>query len=235
MTDRYGAEMTKAALPKRTFDPMLPRTGHYRPIPETEDKAFSAWLQGQFDEILSLSEAPPRCPHCESGQTVLASRAAHPKPVLPVFRCIACDVHFRRTTGTPLSGLKFRKLSLFICLLSQQRPVTDAAEAIGVKAVTVKRWIERTREWILQLDPTGHWDAKVRLGMEIRPDIPCPNCGETDHMHYRGFASDNGDRLFRCNACGQFARLSNVLREQEPGFVLEHRVIARPPSSRRKS
>ncbi|MBB3291286.1 MULTISPECIES: DUF746 domain-containing protein [unclassified Rhizobium] len=226
--------MTNAAPPKRTFDPMLPRTGHYRPIPETEDKAFSVWLQGQFDEILSLSEAPPRCPHCQGEGTVLKARASPPRPVIPVFSCQTCEIHFRRTTGTPLSGLKFRKLSLFVCLLSQQRPVTEAAEAIGVKAVTVKRWIERTREWIVQLDPSGHWDAKVRLGMEIRPDIPCPNCGATDGMHYRGFDSDTGDRRFRCDACGRFARLSNVLRDQEPGFVLEHRVVMRPPSTRRK-
>ncbi|MBB6305537.1 DUF746 domain-containing protein [Rhizobium leucaenae] len=227
--------MTIKTPPKRVFDPMLPRTGQYRSIPDTEDKAFSVWLQGQFDEIYSSSETPPLCPHCQSGQTVLATRAAHPKPVLPVFRCIACDVHFRRTTGTPLWALKFHNLPQFIGLLSQQRPVTEAAVILGVKPVTVSRWIRRTREWILQLDPSGHWDSKVRLGMEIRPDIACPNCGEADRMHYRGFASDTGDRFCRCDACGQFARLSNMLRDQGPDFVLEHRVVNRPPSTRRKT
>lgn len=83
---------------------------------------------------------------------------------LPVFRCLACDVHFRRTTGTPPSGLKFRKLELFVRLLSQQRPITDAAEMIDVKVVTVIRWVKRMRQWIPELDPSGYWEAKVRLG-----------------------------------------------------------------------
>ena len=227
--------MTTAGSPKRVFDPMMPRVGHYRPIPDTEDKAFSGWLQGQFDEIFSSSEEPPRCPHCRSDETVLSARAAHPRPVLPVFRCVACEVHFRRTTGTPLSGLKLHNLPHFVGLLSQQRPVTDAATILGVKPVTVTRWIRRTRQWILHLDPSGHWDAKVRLGMEIRPDIACPCCGETDRMHYRGFASDSGDRLCRCGACGHFCRLSDELRARGPGFVLDHRVVARPPSPRRKA
>lgn len=227
--------MTTAAPPKRTFDPMMPRMGHYRPIPDTEDKVFSGWLQGQFDELFSSSEAPPRCPHCQGGETVLATRAAHPRPVLPVFRCISCDVHFRRTTGTPISNLKFQNLEQFIRLLSQQRPVTEAAAILGVKPATVTRWIKRTRQWILELDPTGQWESRVRLGMEIRPDIACPHCGVADRMHYRGFAADTGDRQCRCDACGHFCRLSGVLRDQDPGFVLEHRVVVRPPSSRRKT
>jgi transposase-like protein len=227
--------MTITAPPKRVFDPMMPRMGHYRPIPDTEDKAFSDWLQSQLDEIFSLSEEPPRCPHCQGDETVLATRAAHPKPVLPVFRCVSCDVHFRRTTGTPLSGLKFHNLPQFIALLSQQRPVTDAAAILDVKAATVTRWIKRMRQWILHLDPTGYWEAKVRLGMEIRPDIGCPHCGVADHMHYRGFASDTGDRLCRCDACGRFSRLSGMLSDQGPSFVLEHRVVVRPPSPRRKA
>ncbi|MGG6898165.1 DUF746 domain-containing protein [Rhizobium sp. BR 315] len=226
--------MTTIVPPKRVFDPMLPLVGHYRPIPDTEDEALTAWLQGQFDEILSHWEAPPRCPHCQGGETVLATRAAHPKPVIPVFRCLDCDVHFRRTTGTPLSGLKFQKLPQFIRLLSQQRPVTDAADVLGVKAVTVVRWIKRTRQWMLQLDPTGHWEAKVRLGMEIRPEITCPHCGAVDRMHYRGFDADTGERRCRCDACGYYRRLSDLLQEQGPDFALEHRVAVRPPSSRRK-
>ena len=94
-------EMSSAAPADRVFDPMLPRMGHYPPIRGTEDRTFSAWLQGPFDEILSLSDAPPRCPPCQGGQTVLT---AHPKPAIPVFRCLDCEVHFRRTTGTPPSS-----------------------------------------------------------------------------------------------------------------------------------
>ncbi|MBB3571830.1 hypothetical protein [Rhizobium sp. BK491] len=126
-----------SAPPKRVFDSMLPRTRHYRPTPDTEDKALTIWLQGQFDEVMSLSEAPPRCPHCTGGETVLAMRAAHSRPRLQVFYCQSCDVHFRRTTGTPLAWLGFKKLDEFVWLLSQQRPITDAAEIIVVKPVVV--------------------------------------------------------------------------------------------------
>lgn len=227
--------MTVAPPPKRVFDPMMPRTGHYRPMPDTEDQTFSDWLQGQLDEILSLSETPPRCPHCRSDGAVLFARAASPKPILPVFRCLSCNLHFRRTTDTPLSGLKFHNLNQFVRLLSQQRPVTDAAAILGVKPVTVTRWVKRMRQWILLLDPTGHWEARVRLGMEIRPDLACPHCGMTERMHYRGFAAETGDRRYRCDACGHTCRLSDVLRDQAPGFVFEHRVVARPPSPRRKT
>ncbi|WP_234908474.1 DUF746 domain-containing protein [Rhizobium rhizogenes] len=131
--------------------------------------------------------------------------------------------------------MKFNNFTQFVRLLSQQRPVTDAAAILSVKAVTVTRWIKRMRQWILHLDPTGYWEAKVRLGMEIRPDIGCQHCGVADHMHYRGFVSDTGDRLCRCDACRRFSRLSGVLSDQGPSFVLEHRVVARPPSPRRKA
>ena len=113
--------------------------------------------------------------------------------------------------------------------------MTEAADAIGVKAVTVARWIKRMRHWILELDPTGHWEAKVRLGMEIRPEIPCPRCGAADRMHYRGFDAETGERRCRCDACGYYRRLSDLIREQGSDFVLEQRVSVRPPSSRRKS
>lgn len=85
---------------KRHFGPMVPRFERKRTLPDTEDVELTAFLERQMEEIHSLSETPPRCPHCEGANTVLSTRAARPKPALPVFRCVDCDVHFRRTTGT---------------------------------------------------------------------------------------------------------------------------------------
>lgn len=128
--------MTVTPAPKRVFDPMMPRTGQYRPIADTEDQTFSDWLQRQLDEILSLSETPPRCPHCQSDGAVLFARAAHPKPILPVFRCLSCDVHFRRTTGTPyLMGQKGRRFELRLSVGGER---LSALGPIEIKQATDK-------------------------------------------------------------------------------------------------
>ncbi|WP_234907536.1 DUF746 domain-containing protein [Rhizobium rhizogenes] len=116
----------------------------------------------------------------------------------------------------------------------RQRPITGAAEMIDVKAVTVIRWVKRMRQWIRQLDPSGYWEVKVRLGMEIRPVVNRPRCGSADTVHCRGFASDTGERKCRCDNCGRYCRLSEALREGEEISAIEHRVVKRPPSSRRK-
>jgi transposase-like protein len=215
---------------------MVPLRESARPFPDTEDKAFSIWLGAQFDEILSLSETPvPSCPHCGGDQTMLAARPNPPHSHLPTFRCLVCRVNFRRTKGTPLSGLKFRNLNQFIRLLSQQRPISDAARALEVEEMTVTRWVKRVREWILQLDPSGHWETRVRLGMEILPDLVCPRCGANGTMHYRGFKRTTDERNCSCHACGYFRELSHALAAQGDGFRLEHRIRIRPPSPRRKT
>jgi len=221
----------------RQFDHNVPMYLHDQAPAEMEDRELTAYLERELDDLLSLSETPPVCPHCNQNDVVLAMRAAKPKPALPVFRCLSCDVHFRRTTGTPLHGLKVHNswFGEFLKLLSQQRTLACAAETLNTKAVTVKRYTERLRQWLLQLDPTGYYESRVRLGMEIRPDVHCPYCHRTNVLRYRGFSSDNGERRCVCDSCNRWVRLDSYLAEQEDKFILEHRVNVRPPSHRRKS
>jgi len=54
-------------------------------------------------------------------------------------------------------------------------------------------------------------------------------------MHYRGFDAETGERKCRCGACGYYRRLSDMIHDQGPDFVLEQRIALRPPSLRRKS
>ncbi|KXF78012.1 hypothetical protein ATN84_24705 [Paramesorhizobium deserti] len=221
--------------PKRQFDPTVPLFARSTPLPDTEDPELTRFLEGRFEELLSLSETPPPCPRCQGSHTVLSSRAAHPRPALPVFRCLSCDMHFRRTTGTPIAGLKLHQpwFKDFLRLLSQQRPNNDAARILGVKAVTVARYVKRLRQWLLELDPSGYWEAKVRLGMEIRPDAACPYCHARQSLHYRGFKADDGERQCHCDQCGRYVRLGQVTGGKDIS-TLDHRVVVRPPSPRRK-
>ncbi|KAB2719217.1 DUF746 domain-containing protein [Brucella intermedia] len=219
---------------KRHFDPMVPRFERKRMLPDTEDAELTAFLEREIADIHSLSGTPPRCPHCEGGNTVLATRAAKPKPALPVFRCLACDVHFRRTTGTAIAGLRVHQpwFRTFLKLLSQQRPANDAARILGTKAVTVVRYVQRFRQWLLELDPPGYFEAKVRLGLEIRPDIACPSCQAMQSVRYRGFHPLTGQRRCWCDQCGCHFRLD--LETGRNGDFLQHRIFERPPSPFRK-
>lgn len=218
--------------PRRIFDPMIPLADCSRPFPNTEDRVLTNFLEAEIDDLLSQSEVPPPCPHCDGNNTVLFARAASPKPVLPVFQCKRCKSHFRRTTGTPLAGLKFHNLPVFLKLLSQQRPIKDAAKILGVKPMTLSRWVRRIRQWLLTIDTTGYWEAKVRLGMVIGPDIDCPSCNASKTMNYRGFSSDTGDRVCWCSNCNRYYRLSNIMPTE--GFMLDHYVKARLPSPRKR-
>jgi transposase-like protein len=139
-------------------------------------------------------------------------RSARPGKVrLPAFQCRACKRQFNRLTGTPLANISKREppstLMAFAAMLSQQMPYAAAAEHLGLHAMVVSRWTRRMRAWLLHLDPNGHWEGKVRLG--IRPPDPvakCPSCGHTGPVTFLGFIPAervHGERMrqCRCGAC----------------------------------
>ncbi|WP_246699157.1 hypothetical protein [Rhizobium sp. BK491] len=86
----------------------------------------------------------------------------------------------------------------------------------------------------MQLNPTGYWEAKVRLGMEIHPGLTRPRCGSVGTLHYLGFDSDTGERRRACDNCRRYCRLSEALGECQDVSTLEHLIVARPPSPRRE-
>ncbi|WP_172319104.1 DUF746 domain-containing protein [Paraburkholderia solitsugae] len=139
---------------------------------------------------------------------------------LPAFLCLACKRQFNRLTGTALANISKREpvstLMAFAAMLSQQMPYAAAAQKPGLHAMVVSRWTQRMRAWLLQLDPTGHWEAKVRLG--VRPPDPvakCPSCGHTGPVTFLGFipAEDvHGERMRQCR-CGACRRVFRFLLE----------------------
>ncbi|MBN3761151.1 DUF746 domain-containing protein [Burkholderia sp. Ac-20365] len=178
----------------------------------TEDKTLTRFLKKHVDLALSPSPEPPACPHCGSADTRLTGkmRAAL---ALPQFQCRACARFFTRTTRTPMANM-LRKDMLYaiLPLLSQHRTLRDAAEALGTKPEIIKSWVQRFREWLLALDPSGDFERRVRLGLKApAPQIWCPHCREIVVARPHGFKRTRTKtaalirrRLFRCTVCQGF-------------------------------
>ncbi|WP_407928037.1 DUF746 domain-containing protein [Collimonas humicola] len=88
----------------------------------------------------------------------------------------------------------------FIRLLSQQIPYEEACRRLGVDYKTIANWAKKIRLWLLQLDPSGRWEAKVRLGIKTRAHIQCPRCGAEGEKQFLGGSDHRGRRLI-CSTC----------------------------------
>ncbi|WP_429440939.1 DUF746 domain-containing protein [Paraburkholderia sp. GAS33] len=187
-------------------------------LPDTEDTDLTEFVQAHLAEVFSLSENPPACGHCGDRHTRFRRSAGPRKLRLPAFVCQTCKRQFNRLTGTPLANIGKRApactLMTFTAMLSQQMPYAAAAEKCGLQVVLVSRWARRMRTWLLQLDPTGYWEAKVRLG--VRPPDPvirCPSCGHTGPVTLLGFvppARAAGEHMRQCR-CGLCRRVFRFL------------------------
>jgi transposase-like protein len=204
------------ALPVRQFDLSIPlKRFNGQVSPDTEDTDVTEFVQAHLAKVFSLSEAPPACGHCGNRDTRLR-RAARPGQVrMPAFLCLTCKRQFNRLTGTPLANMSKREpastLMAFAAMLSQQMPYAAAAEKLGLHVMVVSRWTRRMRAWLLQLDPTGHWEAKVRLGVRPPDSVAkCPSCGHTGPVTFLGFVPAervHGERMRQCRCgvcCGVF-------------------------------
>ncbi len=187
--------------PRRSFDPHVPiYTKGQRPIPATEDRALTAFVLQALREARSKSEVPPNCPHCGSRETLLASRV-HARLPRPAFLCRTCNRRYNRLTGTPLARLRHEnKLIEFARLLSQQISYAQAADRLEVDYSAIANWSARFREWLWQLDPTGAWESRVKIGLKPKPDVMCPRCSVRSVRLY-GFDSQSGERRLSCTSC----------------------------------
>lgn len=202
--------MERISRPIRHFDPNVPLyTKGKRPLPETEDRALTAFILRALREALSKSESPPACPHCASRATMLAGRP-HARLPRPTFLCRSCKRRFNRLTGTPLARLRHgSKLLAFVRLLSQQLSYAQAAERLEIDYTAVANWSAKLRLWLLQLDPSGEWESRVRLGLKPRPIAKCPRCGGTS-IRFFGFNAESGERQLNCDSCKAVFRLTDV-------------------------
>ncbi len=213
---KLGALPRPAALPvdplQRQFDVHLPTARRRNEIaptwPDTEDKELTAWLEAHLAEILSKSRKPPACAYCHSWRTRLAG-VQGPKPC---FYCHDCKNHFNRATNTPLANLRNCKLMpAFIRQLSQQIPLMEASRRLNLADSTMTNWTKRFRKWILMLDPSGKWEARVRLGMRPHIYIPCPRCGD-DGEKMRGNLDEKIGRHLRCLNCASIFSVEDAER-----------------------
>ena len=74
----------------------------------------------------------------------------------------------------------------------------EACEILQVDYSAIANWAEKFRAWLLQLDPTGVWESRVRLGIKPRPVIACPRCGQDNAIRFFGFADDGRTRRLTC-------------------------------------
>ena len=188
--------------PPRNFRADIPLTRKSsRPVELDEDTDLTRYLIRALKEARSTSLRPIACPHCHSRATTLVSRS-HPRRPMPSFRCAACSRTFNRLTGTPLARLRHAdRFYDFVRLLSAQMSYKEAAEILEVDYSAIANWAEKFRTWLLQLDPSGGWESRVRLGIKPRPVIACPACGKDAAVRFFGFQGDKSARRLACRAC----------------------------------
>lgn len=192
------------------FDIHLPvrrRSAHERVVEETPE--LTAFLEAAITRAFSLDHEPPVCPRCGSSNTRFVSKPRSNRDV-PKFACHGCGRHFNRLVSTPLARLT-RKDALpgFIRLLSQQRPLRDAIDALKLDERSAKQWVGKFRSWLLQLDPSGHYEAMVRLGLKpAAPVLFCSGCQDMRQVTFFGYAQGSTHlpyerrlRKFRCQTC----------------------------------
>lgn len=169
-------------------------------FPDTEDQELTVYLTQELADMYSQSLHPIACPYCRSRRTLLGGRP-HASMSIPRFRCMTCKRTFNRLTGTPLARLRNSTLMpAYIRLLSQQIPYEEACKRLGLDYSSIANWTKRFRKWLLQLDPTGKWEAKVRLGIKASPHIRCPRCGVDGEKRFMGIDPVSGRKL-HCLSC----------------------------------
>ncbi|KVO12613.1 DNA-binding protein [Burkholderia ubonensis] len=149
----------------------LPAVG----IDTGEDQELTTFLSAQIAALLSESHEPrPRCPRCGGGHISSAGFRTRPIGRLPMFECQTCQRYFSRTAGTPLGEKHLKKLDLFVSLLSQPISCTDAGERMGSLSNDISQRVVGWRVWLLQLDPSGQWERRIRLGGRPTELDPAP-------------------------------------------------------------
>ncbi|WP_256254379.1 DUF746 domain-containing protein [Burkholderia ubonensis] len=159
--------------PTRHFDATVGAITAKEPVDdvETEDVDLTDYLMRAWYHLIHHSPTPvPRCPHCD-GLRIRPDRPSG-KSKLPIYFCHTCKKSFNRLTGTPFARLQnLAKGTEMIPLLSRQMSLLQAGERLGRTQKAVLSWLLAFRRYLLELDPTGRWEARVRLGMRVAPRV----------------------------------------------------------------
>lgn len=130
-----------------------------------EDQELTAFLTARIAAVLSANHEPrPHCPRCGGDHISRGGYKTRQIGRLPMFECQTCKRYFGRTTGTPLSEKHLKRLDVFVSLLSQPLSCVEAGHRMGSLPDDIKARVTTWRAWLLQLDPGGDWERRVRLG-----------------------------------------------------------------------
>lgn len=140
-----------------------------------EDKKLTEFLTGLLAALLAPSHDPrPRCPRCGAGHINSAGFRTRPIGRLPMFECQTCRRYFSRTAGTPLGEKHLKRLDLFVSLQSQPISCLEAGKQMGSLPDDIGERVKVWRAWLLQLDPSGQWERRIRLGGRPTELDPAP-------------------------------------------------------------
>ncbi|AIO35481.1 hypothetical protein DM39_3517 [Burkholderia cenocepacia] len=131
-----------------------------------EDRELTAFLQRHIDALLSSNSEPrPPCFHCGSVHVgIQGYRNALSGQRIPRFLCRTCNREFTRLHGTPLYGRHAQKMEALIPLLSQPISRAEVTAMLGIASMNIATKVKELRAWLLELDSTGKWETRVRLG-----------------------------------------------------------------------
>ncbi|MBN3779992.1 DUF746 domain-containing protein [Burkholderia sp. Ac-20345] len=125
-------------------------------------------------------------------------------------------------TGTPFARLRNQaNVGGLIPMLSRQTTLTQVTERIGMSYEGVLSWLLAFRRYVLEIDPSGAWEARIRLGMHALPHARCIRCGFEGGFFSGGFDVQRRRRI-RCPQCGRHRLLDVTQRE---GQALEAVVV----------
>ncbi|MDN8070557.1 DUF746 domain-containing protein [Burkholderia vietnamiensis] len=201
----------------RRFDATVGAITAKEPVDDaqTEDGDLTDYLMRAWYGLIQPSPTPvPRCPHCD-GLHIRAERPSG-KSKLPTYFCHTCKKSFNRLTGTPFARLQnLPKGTEMIPLLSRQMSLLQAGERLGRTQKAILSWLLAFRRYLLDLDPSGQWEARVRLGVRVAPRARCARCSFEGGFSAGGFDAQRRRRI-RCPKCGR-SRLLDVLQDQGQG------------------
>lgn len=223
--------------PARRFDATVGAITAKEPVADelTEDRKLTDFLTRTWLELVNPLPTPlPRCPHCD-GLRIRPDGPKKDRDGLPAFFCHRCKRSFNRLTGTPFARLVNRaKGAAMIPLLSRQMSLLQAGKRLGRSQKAVHSWLLAFRRWLLELDPSGGWEARVRLGVRVAPHAQCARCGFEGGFLAGGF-DPQGRRRVRCPQCGR-SRLLDLLQKDGLAFegVVMHDAIDTAVRARRK-
>lgn len=184
--------------------------------PRMEDTALTEYLMPAWRELCSLSPNPvPACPRCHGRRTRYLRPAA--TTGYPTYRCVACRRTFNRLTGTPFARLRHQsKATELIPMLGRQIALVHVGKQTGLSYPSILSWLLAFRCYLLELDPSGHWEARVKLGMHALPHARCIRCG-FEGGFLSGAFDIHGRRRIRCPQCGRH-RLLDVSQSEGQAF-----------------